>query len=177
MPEGAVQITAIEGKAVLRLKSWLPEQTGGGTPVRLAGRELPSQVGGMLHGPIRVLCTGRGDWLIVSRDSTHSSLDAHIAPDLSQQGLVLVDLTAGWTALEVSGPAAQELLSQGCGLDGHPGSFPAGRCARTRFAQIPVVIAGLEAPTRFELHVARSYFHYLRSWLTDAAAEFGDPLT
>src|SRR4051812_8511189 len=128
----------------LRLKSWLPEHTQGGKPVVLAGQELPSQVGGILQGPMRVLCLGPGDWLIVSHEHTGSSMRAHFAPDLSEQGLALVDLTDGLAALEVSGSAAREVLSKGCGLDFHPRSFPPGRCARTRFAQIPVVIECLD---------------------------------
>jgi sarcosine oxidase subunit gamma len=72
----------------------------------------------------------------------------------------------------VRGSAARELLSKGCGLDLHPESFPAGHCARARFAQIPVVIECLEEPPRFEMTVARSYLQYLQSWLEDAAVEF-----
>jgi len=172
-----LQITPVSGRTVLRLKSWLPEFVTGGKPVVLAGQELPTQVGAILSGPLRVSCLGPGDWLIVLQEHPASSLREHIAPDLSTQGFALVDLTAGVAGLEVQGSRACEVLSKGCGLDLHPRNFPAGRCARTRFAQIPVIIECLDGPPRFELNVARSYFHYLYAWLTDAAAEFGDPLT
>lgn len=179
MPDktAAVQITVTSSRTSLRLKSWLPEYTNGGKSVVLAGRELPSAVGTTLSGPMRVLCIAPGEWLIVSYEHQASVLRENIEPDLLQQGLTLVDLTDGLAGLEVQGSAAREVLSKGCGLDLHPRSFPTGRCARTRFAQIPVVVDCLDEPPRFELYVARSYFSYLRLWLIDAAAEFGDTLT
>src|SRR5215213_6271863 len=167
-----VQITAISGRSVLRLRSWLREFSRGGKPVMLHGRELPAQVGQILTGEVRALCVSPGEWLVVS---TQSNSRRPLPPDESTQGLVLVDLTDGLAIIDVGGFAARAILSKGCGLDLHPRSFPAGRCARTRFAQIPVVVECLE-PSRFELYVARSYRHYLHSWLEDAAVEFGDAL-
>lgn len=167
-----VRIAAVRGRTSLRLKSWLPEYVGGGKPVVLAGQELPAEVGATLDGATRVLCVGPGEWLIVSHAHTASSVREHIEPDLPNYGLVLTDLAEGLAVLEVRGPAARDLLSKGCGLDLHPRGFSAGRCARTRFAQIPVVIECLDDRPRFELSVARSYGHYLHAWLTDAAAEF-----
>jgi len=188
MPEGvevrimpnktaAAQITALGGSRLLRLRSWLPEHTNGAKPVVLAGRALPSQVGATMSEPMRVLCVGPAEWLIVAHERQRLELREDIESELPKYGLALVELTDGFAGLDVRGSAARELLSKGCGLDLHPRSFPAGRCARTRFAQIPVVVECLDEPPRFELFVARSYFHYLHSWLTDAAAEFSDSLT
>lgn len=166
-----IQMTPVSGRALLRLKIWLPEYTTDGMAVVLAGQELPSQAGATLPGPIRVLCVGPGEWLLVSQEHSAASLRERIASDLPKHGVALVDLTDAFATLEVRGSAARELLSKGCGLDSHPRSFPIGRCARARFAQIPVVIECLDGPPRFDLYVTRSYFHYLNSWLTDAAAE------
>jgi sarcosine oxidase subunit gamma len=167
-----VQIAAVGERALLRLKSWLPECTPGGRPVVLAGQEMPSRVGAVMSGLMHVLCVGPGEWLIIAPEEQGTSLRQRIAPDLVNFGLVLVDLSVGVAALAVQGPVARELLSKGCGLDLHPRSFPAGRCARTRFAQVRVIIECLDGSPRFELYVARSYFQYLHSWLLDAAAEF-----
>jgi heterotetrameric sarcosine oxidase gamma subunit len=167
-----VQINAVAGRTALRLKSWLPEVTSGWKPVVLASQELPSEVGATLSGPMHVLCTAPGDWLIVSQVFTPSNLREYVVPDLSRHGLVLTDLTAGLTVLEVGGSAARDVLSKGCGLDMHVRSFPVGRCARTRFAQIPVLIDYVDPLIRFELYVSRSYTDYFRDWLADAAVEF-----
>lgn len=170
----AVEIRPLAQRSVLRLRAWQPEPSNDPSPVVLAGQMLPATVGETLSGSARALCVGPGDWLIVSEQHTASHLREHFEPDLSRQGLALVDLTDGLAVIDVRGPTAREILSKGCGLDMHPRSFPPGRCARTRFAQIAVVIECLDdGRLRFELTVARSYLHYLHSWLADAAAEFG----
>ncbi len=173
MPEHVpTQIGVVSGMTTLRLRSWLPERTTGPKPVVLAGQEFPLQVGAIASGPMRALCVGPGEWLIVSRVHTPSNLREYLEPHLHEHGLALVDLTDGLAWLEVRGVAARDLLSKGCGLDLHPRTFPPGQCARTRFAQIPLVMACVEEPSRFELAVARSYLHYLQCWLNDAAVEF-----
>jgi sarcosine oxidase subunit gamma len=173
----AVQINPIRGRTVLRLKSWLREHITGGKPVVLAGQELPSQVGRTLSGRARVLSIGPGEWLIVSDEHQALNVREPIEHDLSEQGLALVDLTGGLVAIDVRGSVAREVLSKGGGLDFHPRSFPAGQCARTRFAQIPLIVECVDEPIRFELTVPRSYCDYLHAWLIDAAAEFGDSFT
>lgn len=174
MPDRApFTIEPIVGRTVARLTSWLPEIRTGGKHVVLAGRELPSRVGGRLRGPIRALCIGPGDWLMVSHQHDFVVVRDHVAADLPPHGLTLVDVSHALAGLEVRGPMARELLSKGCGLDFHPRSFPVESCARTRFAQIPVVIESREEESRFELFVARSLAAWLRSWLEDAALELG----
>jgi sarcosine oxidase, subunit gamma len=170
-----IQIAAIEGRTRLRLKSWLAEHALGGKSVRLAGCDLPPHGGTSSTGPMRALCVGPGEWWLVSAGKGSSNLHEPIASAALEQGFALVDLSDGWVGLEVSGSASRDVLSKGCGLDLHPRSFPVGHCARTRFAQIPLVIECPDEPSRFELHVARSYFDYLHSWLIDAAAEWRIP--
>lgn len=171
-PKQGIEIVTGGDQTVQRLTSWLPEYRNGGAPVVLAGRILPNEVGATLAGSMGVLCIGPGDWLVVSRGYTDPAVRQEIEPDAQKEGLVLVDLSDGLAGLGLRGSATRELLSKGCGLDLHPGNFPAGRCARTRFAQIPVVVACLDEDFRFELYVGRSYLQYLHDWLTDAAVEF-----
>jgi sarcosine oxidase subunit gamma len=170
-----VCITAPGRRVSLRLKSWMPDITSGGRIVTLAGQDFPSQAGATSSGQIRVLCLGPGEWLIASDALEAAFIRDHLEPEMHEQGLVVVDLTQGLRVLQIRGQAMREVLSKGCGLDLHPHHFPAGRCARTRFAQISVVIECLDEPSRFELHVARSYAAYLQSWLLDAAVEFEEP--
>jgi heterotetrameric sarcosine oxidase gamma subunit len=169
-PVTALQITALSGRTILRLKSWLAESVTGGKPVVLAAQALPTQVGATVSESAHVLCVGPGDWLIVS-EQLASCVRDRVESDLARQGLAIVELTDGLASLEVRGTGVRDLLSKGCGLDFHLRRFPAGRCTRTRFAQVPVVIECLDEPLRYQLTVARSYCRYLHAWLTDAAAE------
>ena len=167
-----VHITTVCGMNLLRLKSWLPDNEGGGKPVLLEQLELPSLVGATVSGILRVLCLGPGDWMVVSHDQEAATLSQRIRPDLCQRGFILVDLSDGLAVLEVSGSAIRDVLSKGCGLDFHPRNFPAGWCARTRFAQIPLTIECLDESPRFQLYATRSYLHYLLDWFSDASVEF-----
>src|SRR5262249_20320998 len=145
----------------------------GGQAVALGGQTLPAQTGMTSPGSMRILCIAPGEWLIVSDDYTASSLRARLESDLPKHGLALVDVTDALASLEIRGSAARDVIAKGCGIDFHPRSLPTGRCVRTRFAQIAVVIDCIDDSPRFELSVARSYLDYLHSWLTDATAEFG----
>lgn len=164
-----IRVGTAAGGSVLRLKSW---RDGAIAPM-IDGGQWPAQVGHTLGGPLRVLCVAPGDWLILCDTLPSSALRQQLHAGL-RDGHVLVDLGDAYVRLEVAGSCARDLLSKGCGLDLHPHTFPAGRCARTRFAQIPVVIECLDDSPRFELLAARSYAQYLHAWLVDAAAEFRD---
>src|SRR5579862_108942 len=164
-----LDVTPLVLRAIFRVKTWLPEYVRGDSPVALGGRELPSVVGTVLPGSERVLCTGPGEGLILSRTRDASELQSLIGADLGRFGLAAINLTDGLSGFEVAGSDAREWLAKSCGLDLHPRAFPAGHCARTRFAQVPVVVDCLDVH-RFGLHWARSYSQYLQDWIGDQAA-------
>jgi heterotetrameric sarcosine oxidase gamma subunit len=161
-------------RVVLRLRSW--DARADATPLTLAGCALPDRVGAVVERSPRILCTGPGDWLIVHPPTEVGRLRDAWAPPLTAQSLTFVDLTAGLITLALSGTSLREVFEQSCGLDFDPRHFGAGQCARTRFAQIPVVIDCIQDLSRVELYVARSHAHYLQDWLLDVA-QFVAPAT
>ena len=164
------QVSRLVGRTSLRFKSWLPEYASG-KPVVLAGVESASEATSERPRPVRALCMGPGEWLIVSREEEGSNLRERIANDLAEYGLALADVSDELTAVELRGSLARDVLAKGSGLDMHPQRFPVGRCARASLANVDVVIDCVDAGPRFELYFARSRFRYLHSWLSDAAAE------
>jgi len=160
MRDQVLRIVFAGTRAVVHLKCWLPEPT------------LPSLIPAGLGGEIRVLNIGPGEWYVVSDRLDGPALHERLARYLKEDGIAAADLTCGLKALRVEGPAARDLLTRGCGLDLHPEHFSAGRCTRTRFAQLPVIVHCPDAGRRFDLYVGRSYVEYLHSWLRDAAVEF-----
>jgi sarcosine oxidase subunit gamma len=153
---------------MLRLLSWSPEHGKRSTPVMLAGRALPAEVGMTLLGEVSFLCVTPAEWLIVSSALDARQMQDELEADLANQNLVLADLSEALVSFEVTGPHACDLLAQSCSVDFHPSRFRAGQCARTRLAQIPVVVAAIDATPKFELTVARSYAAYLQAYLQDA---------
>jgi sarcosine oxidase, subunit gamma len=126
-----------------------------------------------LGGQVRIVTFSPADWLMVSEVIDASRLLERVRQHVGEGLMAVVDVSCALKVIEIRGPAAVEVLSKGCGLDLHPQRFPAGRCTRTRLAQLPVIIDCTDPEPRFELYVGRSYVGYLNSWLMDAAAEEG----
>ena len=166
----SIDLTIPSDRTLLEIRSWLPQHKLGQQPATFAGRTLPNEVGATLPAPLRVLCVAPAEWVLVAREPWSTISQQHAVRPST--GLVLLDVTDAYATLKVRGGAAREMLSKGCGLDLHPQAFPPGRCARTRFAQLPLLIDHVDDAQGFDLYVARSYVRWLAEWLQDAAVEF-----
>lgn len=166
----AVRISPARWSTAMRLKSWLPEHRRGTEPITLAGLSLPRRTGTTASGPMHVLCLAPGEWLVLTNEP-FAELKVQLQPALRRQGIAFTDWSGAFAAFLVEGSMTRTLLSKGCGLDLERQAFPQGRCARTLFAKIPVILQCLDE-SRFELAVARSYSNYLHEWLIDATAEW-----
>lgn len=155
----AVQTTQIPARAVVLLKSWS------------ANHRPPALVPPGLGGEVRLLSFSPGEWLVVSERMDGPKLGEKLERQVRGEGIVAVDLSSAVKVLTLQGPATRAALAKGCGLDLHPERFPAGHCARTRLAQLAVIVDCVDPAPRFDLYVGRSYVKYLMSWLNDAAVE------
>ncbi|GIF62560.1 sarcosine oxidase subunit gamma [Asanoa ishikariensis] len=124
-------------------------------------------------GPRYALWCGPGWYLLV--DEPGSALAEAMADDLP--GVSAVDVSAGRTVVELSGPHAREVLAHGCALDLHPRVFGPGSCARTNLAKAQVILHQT-ASTTYRVFVGASFADYLARWLLDAAVEYirGEPV-
>src|SRR5580704_549372 len=151
----AFQISEIHARAVVCLKPWSLNQLS------------PSLVPPGLGGEVRVLSFGPQESFMVSEriagPKLREQLERHV------EGIAAVDLSCAIKVLRVEGLAVSEVLAKVCGLDLDPRRFPAGRCTRTRLAQLAVVVDCIEPSSCFDLYVARSHVTYLHTWLVDAA--------
>ncbi len=183
--EQPVRITLLHNRPSLRLKSWLPDRVRS-HGAALGPVSLPGGVGATADGQVRILCVGPDEWLIVASGqggASKSVADAGGTAEKSAQtlaplfgeaaahGIAAVDSSEAFSILSVEGAQAREVLAKGCGLDLRPESFPPGKCARTRFAKMLVILDCREQHA-FELYIPRSYAAHLENWLGDAAAEF-----
>jgi sarcosine oxidase, subunit gamma len=137
---------------------------------------LPTKPNTLLAGRLRrVYWLGPNEWLIVGPADDDARLGSALEKALAGRRAALTSVGHGQTALRVVGADSRDLLARGCPLDLHERSFGVGRCAQTRFAKAPVLIALAEpAPAEpapvFELIVRRSFAEYLWDALADAAA-------
>ncbi|WP_043640660.1 2Fe-2S iron-sulfur cluster-binding protein [Nonomuraea candida] len=76
-----------------------------------------------------------------------------------------VDVSGQRTILELSGPAAEDVLVTGCPVDLHPSAFPGH--AQTLLGRTSVVLER-RAPGVHRIYVRSSFTRYLAEWLLDA---------
>jgi sarcosine oxidase subunit gamma len=113
-------------------------------------------------GTEAVLWLGPDQWLVfgASEDQLRTALGG-------TPGSV-VDVSANRVVYELSGPAARDVLEQGCAIDLHPRAFGPGRCAQTMLARANVLLHQVDAAPTYRLLVRPSFAGYLTAWLRDA---------
>jgi heterotetrameric sarcosine oxidase gamma subunit len=155
---------------ILRVQSWDINAVMPLDAESLVGIPWPRQTGSVAHGRVNVLCTGPTDWLVMATDFETGTLVQELGTILAASTLGATDLSQALTRVEIEGPDAHTLMSKGCALDLQQPRFAPGRCTRTRFADMPVVVHCV-GPAAYECIVSASYREYLLFWLADAAVE------
>lgn len=118
----------------------------------------------------QLLWLGPDEWLLKLPNTEHLAQEKALRSALSGQHHAVVQVGDGNTTLTLQGPASADLLSRGCPLDLHPRAFASGALAQTHVAKAATVVLCLEAGSRFELTVRRSFADYLFRWLCEAGA-------
>ena len=133
---------------------------------------------------ISALWLGPDQWLLTCPVRDVPGLLASLRAALAGVHAAITDVTDGRVAFRAAGPSARDVLAKGCPLDLHARAFPPGRCAQSLLAKASVLIHlvddGPERGPSFDVYVARSFDHYLWTWLEDAGREHGvliEPVT
>jgi sarcosine oxidase, subunit gamma len=126
---------------------------------------------------ISALWLGPDQWLVTCPANDTPALLAALREALAGVHAAITDVTDGRVAFRLAGPSARDVLAKGCPLDLHAPAFPPGRCAQTLLAKASVLIHLVddkpEGGASFDVYVARSFAHYLCTWLEDAGREYG----
>lgn len=142
--------------------------------IGIAPPDRPNLVAGpadLALGP-RALWLGPEEWLVTTApDATAATLDA-LSAALTDHHAAVIDVSDARAVIHLSGPAARAVLAKGCSLDFHPHAFVPGQCGQSLLARAGVLIHQVSAEPVYEIYVARSFAHYLWTWLEDAASEF-----
>lgn len=126
-------------------------------------------------GEIAALWLGPDQWLLTCPRTGAASLIEALGKALGEVHAAVTDVSDGRVAFRVAGPSARAVLAKGCPLDLHPRAFRPGGCAQSLLAKAAVLIhlQGDDPSPTFDVHVARSFAHYLWMWLDDAGREYG----
>lgn len=168
MPE---LVTRLPPRASVRLQvsvRALPAAT-----VVMGGAALPDQPNTWIGDDPIIWWVSPDAWLLQSASQDGGTLTAATRAASANLPCAVTDLSDALVTFALEGPQAIGVLARGCGLDLRAGSFGVKACARTRLAQLPVLIRK-SASARFELVVDRAAAQYLQDWLQDAAAGVGE---
>ncbi|MDO0930535.1 sarcosine oxidase subunit gamma family protein [Streptomyces sp. DG2A-72] len=139
------------------------------------GAPLPRQCGDTTaSGPHAVVWLGPDEWLVLSQaDAT--ALAAELTEALGGDPGSVVDVSANRTTLELTGPAARQVLEKGCPLDLHPRVFGPGRAVSTTVGPVAVLLWQVDDAPTYRLFPRSSFADYLARWLIDAMSEHDGP--
>ncbi|MBR8640423.1 sarcosine oxidase subunit gamma [Streptomyces tuirus] len=140
------------------------------------GAPLPDACGRtMSAGPYTTLWLGPDEWLVLSETVDGATLVEQLRKAFDAEPGSAVDVSANRTTLELSGPAARQVLEKGCALDLHPRSFTPGSAVATQVGPVPVLLWQTDGTPTYRLFPRTSFADYLARWLIDAMSEYRGP--
>jgi len=167
----SLALSEVPEMTVLRLHS-LEDTASLASGLQEAGIELPAHTNAASGDDPAVLCLRPGEWLLLSQSATPAELFERLRPRIDSALTALLDVSDGLGIFRLSGAAAPWVLAKLSGLDFLAGVTGGQHAARTRMADIAVVVHFNPAPggaPRFDLVFDRSVAKYFRDLLSDAA--------
>lgn len=107
-------------------------------------------------------------WLISSEKLRATELLAELTAATEGRLAAIIDISDALTVIQLVGNSARQLLARGTGLGLEDRVLGPGRCARTRLANLAVLVRPLDE-AGCELLVDRSEAQFLLEWLRDSA--------
>lgn len=118
-----------------------------------------------------VFWLGPNEWQIHGAEDTQDALVAGLRDALEGLHAAVVDVSDYYVVMRLSGEKTFEVLGKGTPLDLHPRSFPAGRCAQTRFGHATVLLHKASDDT-VDLQVRWSFAEYVWTYIVDGTREY-----
>lgn len=140
-----------------------------GQTATIRGVALPNTPNTTAGGDPLLWWRGPGHWMATSEGLRASELVNELTVATEGYLSSVVDISDAVTALQLLGSAVPALLARGTSLDLDRGTFGPGHCARTRLAQLAVLLRPLEE-NGYEVLVDRSEAQFLLDWFRDSAA-------
>ncbi len=136
------------------------------------GVALPTSAGERAVADERVaIWMGPDEWLIQSTQDMAADLERKFREALGSQHYAVVDVSSGYTVIDIEGANVRAVLAGGCPLDLHPRAFVEGQCAQTHFFKAGITLCR-NGDDRFQVIVRRSFAEYGCLMLLDAAQPY-----
>lgn len=139
---------------------------------RALGTAPPLAPNTVAHGHRHLLAwMGPDEWWLQSQAPARPALEQALRPALQGLSACVVDVSSGYTVLELSGEHARDVLAKGCPLDLHPRVFGPGQCAQSHYFKAGVMVRALDEGD-IEVVVRRSFADYVGRMLLEAGREY-----
>jgi len=139
---------------------------------RTLGTAPPLAPNTVAHGHRHLLVwMGPDEWWLQSLAPARPELEQTLRPVLQGLSACVVDVSSGYTVLELSGEHARDVLAKGCPLDLHPRVFGPGQCAQSHYFKAGVMVRALDEGG-VEVVVRRSFADYVGRMLLEAGREY-----
>ncbi|AUA54750.1 sarcosine oxidase, gamma subunit family [Achromobacter spanius] len=139
---------------------------------RALGTAPPLAPNTVEHGHRHLLAwMGPDEWWLQSLAPARPALEQTLRPVLQGLSACVVDVSSGYTVLELSGEHARDVLAKGCPLDLHPRVFGPGQCAQSHYFKAGVMVRALDEGD-IEVVVRRSFADYVGRMLLEAGREY-----
>jgi heterotetrameric sarcosine oxidase gamma subunit len=136
--------------------------------LRIAGRSVPVAMNSWMGDDPVFMRIAPDTWLVESALHEAADLLAAVRTGCGRRSFAVTEVSDAFATIAVEGALAAAVLVRGCGLDLSPEAFGNAACARTRLAQLPVVLRRVTSE-RYECLVDRSAAQWLFEWMEDAA--------
>jgi len=124
------------------------------------------------HGNYTILWFGPDEWLVLTPSGKETELLEALTNAFGDLFAAATDVTGGYTAVDICGSAAADLLRKGSTIDFHPSVFGVGQCVQTLLGKTGVAIYQNSEAPNYRVVFRRSFADYLGLWLLDASREF-----
>jgi len=116
------------------------------------------------------------EWLLSTAGKSAFEIEQALRSKLIGTQHAIVNVSGGFTVLQLSGDAVINVLKKSTAYDVHPTHFPVGKVVNTVMGKAQVTLRCM-AENHYELIVRRSFADYIWVWLQTAAKEYGLDIT
>ena len=133
--------------------------------------EVPSTLQSSSNGDYCLRWMSPDEWLLSAPIGELFDIENKLREALTAT-VALVNVSGGYTLVELSGDQVLNLLKKSTHYDCHPRNLSVGKVVNTSFAKSQVTLRCL-AELHYELVVRRSFADYTWLWLQTASREYG----
>lgn len=112
------------------------------------------------------------EWMLSCPVEDAFDIENKLRSSLNDKSVAIVNVSGGYTVLQLGGPNAYDVLKKSTAYDVHPSNFGAGKVVNTVFAKAQVTLQCIDTG-EYELIVRRSFADYLWHWIQVVSLEYG----